>query len=272
MKEILFATLYLFLLTGSLKAQNSQEADSTMLPANALAEQTTDKVTSKMEGDSAYINADYSTAIEVYEGLLQDGEAAELYYNLGNSYYKTGDIGRAILNYERALLLNPANEDYRANLEIAKAKTVDKINAIPDIFFVAWIKSLIHTQSVDSWAKWGIAFFILFLVGAYFFIFSTQGTAKKIGFFGALVALLFVVCTNVFASYQKKSLTVRNAAIVISPSVTVRSTPSQSGTTLFVLHEGVKVNIKDNTMSAWKEISLEDGKVGWIEAADIELI
>ena len=96
----------------------------------------------KMKGDSAYIRGDYAAAIEIYEALLRQGEAAELYYNLGNSYYKQEELGRAILNYERALLLQPGNADVQANLEIARAKTVDKVVPAPEIFFLAWISKI----------------------------------------------------------------------------------------------------------------------------------
>lgn len=226
----------------------------------------------KSGGDSAYIKNDYKSAIQIYEALLEKGEAAEVYYNLGNCYYKTNDIAKSILNYERALLLDPGNTDIRVNLEMARAKTVDKITSIPDIFFVAWIKSLINCLSVDAWAKCGILFFILFLVAVALFFFSKQASLKKGGFIGGIVFLILVVLSNVFASQQKAVLVNRNAAIVLVPSVTVRSTPSESGTSLFILHEGSKVELKDNSMREWKEIRLEDGKVGWVPTSSIEVI
>ena len=185
-----------------------------------------------------------------------------MYYNLGNSYYKADDIAKAILNYERALLLQPGNADIRANLEVARSKTIDKVVPVPEIFFVSWTKSLINSLSVDAWAKLGVVFFVLLLVSLYLFFFSKQIVGKKAGFIAGIVFLIFVVLSNVFAAQQKKELVDRNEAIVLSPSVTVRSTPSESGTSLFILHEGRKVEIKDNSMREWKEIRLEDGKVG----------
>ncbi len=277
MKKILFLALTLLAATGAgtLSAQDSNPAGTT---ANAAVETAAPameqpaQTVSKAEGDSAYIRADYATAIQVYETLLQQGEAAELYYNLGNSYYKTDDIARAILNYERALLLRPGNADVRANLDIARAKTVDKVTPIPEIFFVSWFKALVNLAGADTWAAWGILFFLLLLVSLYFFFFSKQPSGKKAGFAGAIATLLLVVLCNLFASQQKGRALHRTAAIVLSPSVTVRSTPSDSGTALFILHEGHKVEIKDNTMRQWKEIRLEDGKVGWLPAEAIELI
>lgn len=226
----------------------------------------------KSSADSAYLRNDYVTAIQIYEKLLQTGEAAAIYYNLGNSYYKTDNIGKAIVNYERALLLQPDNADIRANLEIARLKTVDKVTPVPDIFFVAWIKSLMNTLSIDAWAKLGIIFFVLFLISLFAFLFLKQTSQKKLGFIGAVICFLLTVLSNIFAMQQRDALTDRRNAIILTPSVTVRSTPSESGTTLFVLHEGRKVEVKDDSMSEWKEIRLEDGKVGWVPVSSIEII
>lgn len=279
MKKILVFTLSL-VMALTLYSQNSitidtlQAANDTM-SAGSQAEFSAARQESnvtKAEGDSAYMRNDYASAIQIYENLLKNGEAAEVYYNLGNSYYKADDIAKAILNYERALLLQPGNADIRANLEIARSKTIDKVIPVPEIFFVAWTKSLINSLSVDAWAKLGVVFFILLLVSLYLFFFSKQIAGKKTGFIGGIVFLVLVVLSNVFAAQQKNELTDRNAAIVLSPSVTVRSTPSESGTSLFILHEGRKVEIKDNTMREWKEIRLEDGKVGWVPASAVEVI
>ncbi len=237
----------------------------------SAAKLSDDNVT-KAEGDSAYMRNDYASAIQIYENLLKRGEAAEIYYNLGNSYYKSDDIAKAILNYERALLLQPGNADIRANLEIARSKTIDKVASVPDIFFIAWTKSLINCLSVDAWAKLGIVFFVLLLVSLSLFFFSKQIVWKKSGFIAGIIFLAFAVLSNVFASEQKSELMNRNEAIIMSPSVTVRSTPSESGTGLFVLHEGHKIEIKDNSMREWKEIRLDDGKVGWVPTSAIEVI
>lgn len=250
------------------------QADSDTLTDDASAFSAAKQMVNvtKVEGDSAYINNDFASAIQIYESLLKQGEAPEIYYNLGNSYYKTDDIARAILNYERALLLSPGNADIRANLEIARSKAVDKVTPIPEIFFVTWIKSLVNSQSSDAWAKTGIVSFLLFLVSLAVFLFTHRIKWKKVGFCATVLLLFATVLSNVFASQQKKYLTEHNDAIILSPSVTVRSTPSESGTSLFILHEGRKVEIKDNSMREWKEIRLEDGKVGWVPASSVEII
>ena len=226
----------------------------------------------KAEADSAYINKEYAKAIELYESLLEQGESGEVYYNLGNSYFKQEELGKAILNYERALLLHPGNSDISANLDIARAKTVDKVNPNPEVFFVAWIRALINLLSVDTWGYWGIAFFLSMLAALAVYFFTNRVQIRKTVFFVAIVSLSLCVIANVFAYEQKGKIDHRNGAIVLSPSVTVRSTPSDEGTSLFIIHEGRKVTIKDNSMKEWKEIMLEDGKVGWIPVSAIEII
>lgn len=250
-----------------------QESDSLTIGAHTEFAGAGNKTEiTKAMADSAYVRNDYVAAIEIYEALLQQGEAYEVYYNLGNSYYKAGNIARAILNYERALLLQPGNPDIRANLEIARAKTVDKLMPIPELFFVTWIKSLINIFSADTWAKVGIGGFLMLLLSLSFFFFGKQILLRKLGFASALFFLLCVVFANIFAYRQKLQLEERRDAVVLTPSVTVRSTPSESGTSLFILHEGRKVQIKDDAMREWKEIRLEDGKVGWVPASSIERI
>lgn len=277
MKKILFFILLLMSATCfgqdslNIDSKQTNEVDSIHAGSTTFSNNKLEDAT-KVEGDSAYIKEDYATAIQIYEALLKNGEAAEVYYNLGNSYYKIGEIAKAVLNYERALLLQPGNGDVRANLEVARAKTIDKVEPIPEVFFVSWTKSLVNSMSVDAWARWGIISFILFIVALYFFIFSKQIKWKKLGFIAGILLLIITICANLFASEQKENLVNRDEAIVMNPSVTVRSTPSESGTSLFILHEGSKVSIKDNSMKEWKEIRLEDGKVGWVPASAIEVI
>lgn len=227
----------------------------------------------KAEADSAYIKNDYAGAANLYESILKkEGESAEIYYNLGNSYYKMNNIAKAILNYERALLLQPGDGDIRFNLELAKSKTVDKVTPPSEVFFLTWTRSLINTMSEKAWARTGIVSFILLILMSALYVFGKQVTIKKTGFFSAICLLLICLFANVFASEQKAGLVNRRNAIIMAPNVTVKSTPNQSGTDLFILHEGRKVTIKDNSMKEWKEIRLEDGNAGWVPAHVIEVI
>ena len=221
------------------------------------------------EAEVAYTKGDYKSAIDLYEGLLENkGESAAIYYNLGNAYYKDGQIAPTILNYERALLLSPADGDIRFNLQMAKQRSVDKIEPLGEFFLAKWFHAVQNLASADRWGTIGIVCFLLCLVCLSVFFFSRQRRFKQIGFYSAVVLLAIVVVANVFASNQADEITNRTEAIVFSPTVTVKSSPDQSGTDLFVIHEGTKVSIK-STLGEWSEISLEDGNVGWMPSKDI---
>lgn len=227
----------------------------------------------KMEGDKAYQESKFEDAIKIYESVLaEEGESADLYYNLGNCYYKTKNIAKAILNYERALLLKPGDADIRFNLDLARSKTVDQVTPATEVFIVTWAKSLTNLMSEKAWGTTGIITFLLLLAGLALYIFGNRILWKKIGFIGAVVFLIVCVCANFFAAEQKDKIVNRMGAIVTNPTITVKSTPNESGTDLFVLHEGTKVYIEDNSMKGWKEIRLEDGKEGWLPTSSIEVI
>ena len=245
---------------NTLHAQTSAFADSTVVYTKAMA-------------DSAYAEADYATAIHIYEQLLAThGESSAIYYNLGGAYYKMDEIARAILNYERALLLDPSNADAKFNLELANSKVVDKSAIVNELFFVHWYRDFTAIMSADAWSKVAILCFIILISCLALFIFSKKSKTKKIIFIFALLSLVCTILANVIASSQTAKLLHRESAIIMEPSVTVRSTPSANGTELFILHEGKKVKIKDDSMKAWKEIEIEDGNIGWLPAEAIERI
>ena len=224
------------------------------------------------EAEIAYTQENYSQAIELYEVLLKNfGDSYEIYYNLGNAYYKAGKIAPAILNYERALLMNPGDKDARFNLEMAKLKKIDRIEPLGELFFTQWFRSVQNLFNVDTWASVGIASFILFIGCLILFFFSKWMKLRKTGFFLGIIMLLIVIFTNLFAWNQKKAIIDRNSAIIFAPTVTIKSSPDASGTDLFVLHEGTKVFIK-SSLGEWHEIELEDGNVGWIRQKDLEKI
>ena len=224
------------------------------------------------EAEEAYAKEDYTQAIELYESVLKSyGESAMVYYNLGNAYYKAGKVAPAILNYERALLLNPGDSDTRFNLQVARQKTVDKIAPIGEFFLTRWIGTVEDVYSADGWAKWGVASFLLFIGCLVLFFFSKWIRLKKIGFFAGICFLLISLVANLFADSQQDKLLHRADAIVFASTVTVKSSPDASGTDLFILHEGTKVTIK-STLGEWSEIQLEDGNVGWMPSKEIQQI
>ena len=230
-------------------------------------------IVTKAQADSAYINNDYASAIYLYENILANqGESADIYYNLGNSYYKMDNIAKAIVNYEKALVLNPGDGDIRFNLELARSKTVDKITPLSEIFFITWTKDLANVLTSDAWAKLAVISFLIFIICLSVYLFNRRIGIRKVTFFSAIFFIFLSVVANCASNYQKDRILEQKQAIIMQPSITVKSTPDMSGTDLFVLHEGCKVEVKDNSMREWKEIRLEDGNVGWVPANSIEII
>lgn len=227
---------------------------------------------SKAMADSAYVREDYQRAIRVYEQLLKEGGSADVYYNLGNAYYRTDNITRAVLNYERALLLSPGDDDVRFNLQMAQSKTIDRITPESEMFFVTWYHSLVNMMSVDGWAWLSLAALAIAVALVLVYLFVNQIWMRKIGFFGAFVLLIVFVLGNVFAFQQRSKLVNRTGAIIMAPVAPVKSTPAKNGTDLFILHEGTRVTITDSSMKEWREVRVADGKQGWIETKKLELI
>lgn len=255
------------------KRKKSAAATATVLLLALMAWLPSDAgAITKANADSAYARQQYQQAIKDYEELLHDGVSAELYYNLGNAYYRTDNITRAVLNYERALLLSPGDGDIRFNLQMARSKTIDKITPESEMFFVTWYHALVNIMSVDGWARTALVSFALAIVLALAYLFSARIWVRKVGFFGGLAFIAVFILANLFAYQQRQELVNRTGAIIISSAVPVKSTPSKSGTDLFILHEGTKVEITDGTMHGWKEIRVADGKEGWIETSKIEII
>lgn len=225
------------------------------------------------DADSAYIQGDYLTAIRIYESVIENqGVNATLYMNLGNCWLKRDEIAKAILNYERAYLIDPSDPDIRFNLELARTKTVDKVNPVNQLFIVVWFKKLLAVLDVNGWAVLTVILFALtvFLVGI--LLFSKKSGIRKISFSFSVFFLLLSILSFIFATTQMGNIKERDTAIIMSPSVTVKSTPTSAGTDLFIIHEGRKVKILDSSMKEWVEIRLEDGNTGWIPVNVMEII
>ena len=226
----------------------------------------------KADADSLYAAEHYQQAAHSYEALLKQGVSSDLYYNLGNCYYRMDDMTRAVLNYERALLLSPGDRDVRLNLQMARSKTIDKIVPESEMFFVTWYHSLVNLMSVDGWARMALISLVAAIILALAYLFSDRIWLRKLGFFAGLLFLVVFALSNLFAYQQKQALVHRSGAIIIRSAVNVKSTPAQNGTDLFILHEGTKVNITDDSMKDWREIRVADGKEGWLPTKDLEVI
>ena len=238
---------------------------STFLPLPGMA-------ITKGNADAEYSKGNYVQAIKDYEELLRKNKTADVYYNLGNAYYRTDNIVQAVLAYERALMLSPGDEDIRFNLQMARSKTIDKITPESEMFFVSWWRSLVSLMSADGWAYFSIVFISLALLLLLAYLFSEQILVRKIGFFGGLILIVLFLLSNVFAYQQKNLFENRKGAIVIAPLLTIKKTPSKTSSDVSVIHEGTRVDITDDTMRDWKAVRLADGREGWVQPSEIEKI
>ncbi len=223
-------------------------------------------------GDDAYRQGDYEVAVEQYETMLSDGfVSADLYYNLGNAYYRTGQMGRAILNYERALRLEPSMSDAKENLALAESKTIDRIAQLPKWFFVRWVDSLCVNVSPAMWRV--IWLILLVLTGASVLLFrlGESRAMRKVGL-GAGTAFLFLllIATWLLISSTRR-FNAHKDAIVMSQTMTVKSSPEEQSVDKLIIHEGTKVTITDS-LAGWYKITLANGTTGWCTTENIERI
>ena len=223
-------------------------------------------------GNRFYIDGNYKEAAEEYNLILDGGEySMELYYNLANAYFKLGEMGKAILYYNKALRIAPSSEDVRHNLAMAEAQTKDRINAIPEFFLSRWVRTVRSSMSCTAWSILSLVTFALLLAFGILFLLASNIKVRKAGFYCALSMVLLFIVKTLFALSSRKELLTHDEAVVMSSAISIKSSPDRSATDLFVLHEGTKVRILTE-MDEWCEISIADGKKGWTEAKNIEEI
>ncbi len=235
----------------------------TALPASAVT---------KAEGDSAYSRGEYQQAVAVYTQLLRQGVSADVYYNLGNAQYRVGNLPQAVLAYERAHLLSPGDKDIWFNLQFVSSRTIDKITPQNEMFFVTWYRSLVNAMSVDAWAALSVVALALACVLLLLYLFGKRLLVREVGFYGSIVLAAVFLLGNVFAWQQKRAFEQRSGAVVVAPVVTVKKTPADSANDAFIIHEGTRVDITDNTMKGWRAVRLADGREGWLKTTAIEEI
>jgi tetratricopeptide (TPR) repeat protein len=223
-------------------------------------------------GNDAYQNGKYQDAIADYEKLVSDGyEGVSLYYNLGNAYYKDGKLGYAILYYEKALRLSPNDDDIQHNLAIANAKTIDRINTLPQFFIFQWWESLLSFFSVKGWTYFTYFLFILILVAAGIYFFIKNPLIQRYSFFGGLVILaLFILSVILLTINVNREVNVKNG-IIVAQAVSAKLSPDTKSNDAFVIHEGLKVKMEDK-VDNWIKVRLNDGKIGWLPQNDIAQI
>jgi tetratricopeptide (TPR) repeat protein len=244
-----------------------------LLPSASFAQQK-DYVDSLWNTASkAYTEGRWQDAVDGYEQIASMGlESAALYCNTGNAYYKNGNLPKAILNYERALKVDPSYEDARYNLEYLGDMIQDRIDPVPSFILTVWAEKVSRVMDSDAWAVLFLVFFALAMAMLLLFLLSPSVAGRKTGFSVAIVAVVFAVASLSFSVWQKNDYEKEDGAVVMKPVASVKSSPSsESSQNLFVLHEGTKVYVLDQ-VGSWYNIELADGRQGWIRESDIEAI
>ncbi len=246
-----------------------------LLPGMLMASQAMTKSDAKnlmAQGNKYYQDKQYDKAVGVYQEIIGAGfEGTSLYYNLGDAYYREGKLGLAILYYEKALRLSPGNGDVIHNLKIANARTIDKIEALPQFFLFEWWESLLAALSVTGWTFVVYVFYIILLLSVGLYFFARRGGLQRFAVFSGFVSIVLLIATSsLLAVKLNRDMNVKSA-IVIAPTATVKLSPDQSSNDAFIIHEGLKVR-ELNSVGDWIDIRLEDGKEGWIQRSDIAII
>lgn len=232
--------------------------------------------------DSAYNAENYRLAIDLYQkSLAEEGRSSDLYYNLGNAYYRRDKLGMAVVCYERSLRLDPTNDDARSNLEFVRSRIMDRPE--DDTAFLAEVHySILSSMTADAWAWTAFAIFVLLMGAVALYIFSTNVGLRKTGFFGGLVLLVLFAYTLVVASDATSDASSHETAVVISPSTQLSSAPRASKTSadkVVTLHEGTTVEIVDSVPTPddpvspmWYNVKINNATKAWLRSSDVERI
>ena len=239
----------------------TQAASYTHLQENAV-----------LMADNAYRAGNYQEAVLAYEEVLSQGlTSADLYYNLGNAYYRTDQMGLAILNYERALRLKPSMGDARENLSLAESKTADRITTLPKLFVVRWVDVLCTHITPAAWRVVWLVLLALLGLSLVAMRLGSRRNLRKAGLLTAVLAIVLLLLATLLLISSTRRFNAHREAIVLPQAITVKSSPEQQGTDKLVLHEGTKLTITDS-LSGWYKITIADGTSGWCQKENVERI
>lgn len=281
--RLLSIILSALLATGVCFAQQADSAQPQINNATETASNTSADATANTSAslsaeelwnsaNAAYNEGNFEKAATEYEQiLLQSLHSAALYYNLANAYFKQGELGKALLNYNRASRIAPSDEDIRHNQEYAEKMTKDSIEKLPEFFLSTWLRQVRGAMSCTAWTILSLVMLVVALTMGLVYLLSQRMSLRKVGFYTMAIAALLFVVSSAFALSQRNMLINRTEAIVMSSAASVKSSPDRSATELFVLHEGTKVSIGE-TIDGWAEVRIADGRKGWIEDKRIERI
>jgi len=227
---------------------------------------------SKKTADEAYSKGNYQLAAKEYDELVKKTPSAENYYNLGNALYRGENLTQAIIAYNKASLLAPADKDIAHNFQVARSKTIDKMQPNADTFIVAWWRDIVNMFNTNTWAVISIVSLLLVVLLTLTYLFSERVWLRQIGFFAGILMLIVFAISNTCAYSQYSRLTADDGAVIISADCPVKKSPEAKAQDETVVHEGTHLRITDDTIDGWLEVTLDDGTEGWIVATNVERI
>lgn len=249
MKKILISVLMLFI--------------AIMIHADSISFEAANKL---------YAEKQYAESALMYEEVIENkGVAPELYYNLGNAYFRLNELAKAILNYERAIRLSPQYADAKHNLEFANMKVIDQVELMDTFFLKKWVSACMKLQTSNAWFMTAVVFFAVAMVALLIFIFGGTKLIRKSSFYVGVVFLIISITSITFSGIRKARMLNHQEGIIMSGVVVIKGAPDRSGTDLFQLHEGTKVSVI-SALGDWYEIKLGSGSIGWVEIKHVEKI
>lgn len=267
----IFVSTVLVLCTLSARAGDSVPDTSSAGVVSAVPDDSSELAVWNRAND-AYARGEFRAAIDGYNSLLSAGrESAKLYYNLGGAYFKCDSIAEAIVSYNRALALDPSDADAAYNLSVAEARTVNRIDVLPEFFVAGWFRNISRIMGSDGWAVVSVLFFALMLAGGVWYLLASTVGRRKAGFTVSAVSLVMFVVSVCVATSQKRDKIRSRRAVVMVTAAAVKSSPGVSGKDLFVLNEGACVSLGDK-VGDWRQITIASGDKGWILSEQIEEI
>ena len=224
------------------------------------------------EANTLYNEGRYQEALQQYKKISESGvHSAELYYNMGNTYYKLNNIAPSILYYEKALVLDPDDADVKVNLAYARNMTIDDIQELPRTGIARLFNGVIGKLGYETWTYLSIASMFLFVALFIAYYFAYAQSRKRLLFAGSGIVLIFSLVSLLFAFQLRSVEQAQNPAIVFAEETTVKSEPNLGSDEVFRLHEGTKVFILDS-MNDWRKIRLTDGKEGWLPGNELRVV
>ena len=224
------------------------------------------------KGNACYAKAQYQAALNTYRKILNEGyQSAIIYYNLGNASYKMGDIPHALLYFEKGHKLAPGDEDINFNIRLIDTKITDKIDQVPEFFVTKWYKELLLGISINTLSIFIVVIVLLASVMLIIYLFTISLFIKKASFYASFILFILGVTLIFVANRQVSYFHNHHQAIIFGSSVTIKSSPDAKSKTLFLIHEGTKVNVLESS-NGWNKIGINNGNEGWMKGSDLREI